>query len=382
MFSRNTTFQPGVSCFLFGPRGTGKTTWLQHLYPDAVFVNLLEARTFYELAADPQRLTNRLVNHDDKPVIVDEVQKLPALLDEVHRLIEERNLWFILTGSSARKLRRSGVNLLGGRAATKHMHPLTAHEMGQAFDFYECLKYGLLPSIHDPNKRLNPESYLHSYVQTYLKEEVMQEGLTRNLGAFARFLEAASFSQGQLLNITEVARECQIKRKLAESYFQVLEDLLLAVRLPVFEKKARRRLTHHPKFFLFDTGVFRALRPTGPLDRPAEIDGAALETLFLQHLRSELDWRDPRAEIFYWRTATGLEVDFVVYSETIFAAIEINRKRTITRNDLRGIKAFAYDYPQSRKLMFYGGDHKKLIDGVEILPLSSSFPSLGNILNE
>ncbi len=254
--------------------------------------------------------------------------------------------------------------------------------MGQAFDFYECLKYGLLPSIHDPNKRLNPESYLHSYVQTYLKEEVMQEGLTRNLGAFARFLEAASFSQGQLLNITEVARECQIKRKLAESYFQVLEDLLLAVRLPVFEKKARRRLTHHPKFFLFDTGVFRALRPTGPLDRPAEIDGAALETLFLQHLRSELDWRDPRAEIFYWRTATGLEVDFVVYSETIFAAIEINRKRTITRNDLRGIKAFAYDYPQSRKLMFYGGDHKKLIDGVEILPLSSSFPSLGNILNE
>ncbi|MFO7820765.1 MAG: DUF4143 domain-containing protein [Lentisphaeria bacterium] len=208
----------------------------------------------------------------------------------------------------------------------------------------------------------------------------MQEGLTRNLGAFARFLEAASFSQGQLLNITEVARECQIKRKLAESYFQILEDLLLAVRLPVFGKKARRRLTHHPKFFLFDTGVFRTLRPTGPLDRPAEIDGAALETIFFQHLRAELEWRDPRAEIFYWRTATGLEVDFVIYSENTFTAIEIKRKRNIRRHDLRGMKSFAHDYPQARKILFYGGDHKERIDGVDILPLQSSLAKLGEIL--
>lgn len=380
MFARNITFDHGTSCFLFGPRGSGKTTWLHHLYPNATFIDLLEARTFNELAADPQRLENRLVNDNNEPVIIDEVQKVPALLDEVHRLIEGRNLWFILTGSSARKLRRSGVNLLGGRAVTKHLHPLTAGEMGDAFNFTKCLKHGFLPSIHDPEKSINPETYLHSYVQTYLREEVMQEGLTRNLGAFARFLEAASFSQGQLLNITEVARECQIKRKLAESYFQILEDLLLAVRLPVFEKKARRRLTHHPKFFLFDTGVFRALRPTGPLDQPAQIDGAALETMFFQHLRAELDWRDPRAEILYWRTATGLEVDFVVYSENIFAAIEIKRKRTVTRNDLRGMKAFSSDYPQVRKLLLYGGDHKEIIDGVEVLPLQPAIANLGEIL--
>ena len=147
-------------------------------------------------------------------------------------------------------------------------------------------------------------------------------------------------------------------------------------------RSARRRLTHHPKFFLFDTGVFRALRPTGPLDQPAEIDGAALETMFFQQVCAELDWRDPRAEIFYWRTATGLEVDFVVYSENIFAAIEIKRKRTVTRNDLRGMKAFARDYPQVRKLLFYGGDHKEIIDGVEVLPLQSSLARLGDILME
>ena len=376
MYTRNLQFTSGLSCFLFGPRGTGKTTWLRHLYPDAVFVDLLEARTFNELAADPQRLENLLTGQIEQPVVIDEVQKLPELLDEVHRLIEAKGQWFILTGSSARKLRGSGVNLLGGRAMTKHMHPLTAAEMGDAFDLKKSLNYGLLPSIHDPLKQIEPDAYLQSYVKTYLREEVMQEGLTRNLSAFARFLEATTFSQGQLLNITEVARECQIKRKLAESYFEILEDLLLAVRIPAFLKKARRRITLHPKFFLFDTGVFRALRPQGPLDSPADVDGAALETLVFQHLRAELEHRDPNAEIFYWRTATGLEVDFVVYSSNFFAAIEVKRKRSISTNDLRGMKAFAADYPQSRQILLYGGDHRQVIDGVQILPLHSSMHSL------
>jgi len=286
MFARKNQFKAGISYFVLGPRGTGKTYWLRHLFPDAVFVDLLEARTFNMLAADPQRLGNLIGASVDGPIIIDEIQKLPSLLDEVHRLIEARNLWFILTGSSARKLRRSGVNLLGGRAITKHFHPLTAAELGDSFDLAKAVRFGLLPSLYDPCKNVPPDEYLQGYVQTYLKEEVIQEGLTRNLGSFSRFLEAASFSQGQLLNITEVARECQIKRKLAESYFDILEDLLIGVYLQPFQKRALRRITQHPKFFLFDTGLFRAVRPTGPLDVSAEIDGAGLETLVLQHLRA------------------------------------------------------------------------------------------------
>ena len=188
------------------------------------------------LAADPQRLGN-LIGSAPKglPIIIDEIQKLPSLLNEVHRLIEISNPWFIMTGSSARKLRQAGVNLLGGRAMTKHFHPLTAAELGEAFDLTKALKYGLLPSLYDTSKQIPPDEYLQSYVQTYLKEEVIQEGLTRNLSAFSRFWEAASFSQGQLLNITEVARECQIKRKLAESYFEILADLLIGIRVPPFQ---------------------------------------------------------------------------------------------------------------------------------------------------
>ncbi len=239
MYSRKINFVDGASCFLFGARGTGKTTWLKACLKDAVFVDLLEARTFNHLAMDTQRLGELLPADQRRPVVIDEIQKLPELLDEVHRLIEKSGYWFILTGSSARKLRRSGVNLLGGRAYTRRFHPMTAAELGQAYDFDKCLKYGLLPTIHDPEKHVAPDDYLSGYVQNYLQEEVLQEGLSRNLTVFARFLEASSFSQAQLLNISEVARECQIKRKMAESYFDILEDLLLSVRIPIFTKRAR-----------------------------------------------------------------------------------------------------------------------------------------------
>ena len=363
-----------------GPRGTGKTYWLRHLFPDAVFVDLLEARTFNMLTADPQRLGNLIGVSVGGPIIIDEIQKLPSLLDEVHRLIESRNLWFILTGSSARKLRRSGVNLLGGRAVTKHFHPLTAAELGDSFDLAKAIRFGLLPSLYDPSKNVPPDEYLQSYVQTYLKEEVIQEGLTRNLGSFSRFLEAASFSQGQLLNITEVARECQIKRKLAESYFGILEDLLIGVYLPPFQKRARRRITQHPKFFLFDTGLFRAVRPKGPLDVPAEIDGAGLETLVLQHLRAIISWRNSDGVISYWRTSTGLEVDFVVYAADAFAAIEVKRKRNIASPDLNGMRAFGEEYPEAARFILYGGDYRETINGIELIPIAQALPILESVI--
>lgn len=381
MFSRKCQFRPGVSCFVLGPRGTGKTYWLHQLYPGALFVDLLEARTFNLLAADPQRLENliRAAPHG-LPVIIDEIQKLPALLDEVHRLIETQHVWFILTGSSARKLRRGGVNLLGGRAVTKQFHPLTAPELGDAFDLGKALKYGLLPSLYDESRPLLPEEYLQSYVQTYLKEEVIQEGLTRNLGAFARFWEAASLSQGQLLNITGVARECQIKRKLAENYFGILEDLLIGITIPPFQKRARRRVTQHRKFFLFDAGVYRAVRPRGPLDSAEEIDGAGLETLVFQHLQALLSDRHAADALSYWRTATGLEVDFVVYTEDAFVAIEVKRKRTLGASDLHGLKAFGSDYPEARKVVLYGGDREEMVADIRLVPLAKALPTLESII--
>lgn len=340
----------------------------------------MEARTFNNLVADPQRLAAILPHDNNRPVVIDEIQKLPQLLDEVHRLIENDGYWFILTGSSTRKLRRSGVNLLGGRAIVKHFHPFTAYELGESFDFNKSLTFGMLPTVYDSTSSISPNDYLSGYVQTYLREEVMLEGLSRNLSSFARLLETASFSQAQLLNISQVARECQIKRKMAESYFDILDDLLLAVRLPVFEKRARRRITRHPKFFLFDTGVYRAVRPTGPLDSEAEIDGPALETLVLQELRAILSWTDPGAGIYYWRTSTGLEVDFIIYSRNRLTGVEVKRKRNISSQDLTGIKAFSSDYPEASVLVLYGGERELNINGIRVLPVREALPNLVNLV--
>lgn len=381
MFCRNYSFKQGVSCFLFGPRGAGKTFWLRALYPDALFVDLLEARTFNTLSADPQRLGSMCAAASDGlPVIIDEIQKLPALLDEIHRLIETTKTWFILTGSSARKLRRSGVNLLGGRAVVKHFHPLTAVELGGSFDFLKALRYGTLPTLYDPERHVEPEDYLQGYLTAYLKEEVAQEGLTRNLGAFSRFCEAASLSQGQPVNMTGVARECQINRKLAESYFGILEDLLIGVMVPAFQRRSRRRVVQHPKFFLFDAGVYRTVRPRGPLDSADETDGAALETLVLQQIRALMSQRGESGTLSYWRTATGLEVDFVVYDTDAFVAIEVKRKHSFSRSDLNGLKAFAAEYPEAKRVLLYGGDYEEIVDGVRLVPIAKALTRLDNLI--
>lgn len=369
MISRNYKIQDHVSCFLLGPRGTGKTTWLRSSYPNAVYLDLLEARLYNLLAADPQRLGDLIPPGGAEPVILDEIQKLPALLDEVHRLMETRNVWFILTGSSDRKLRRSGVNLLGGRAVTRHFPPLTAYELGEDFQLEKALNSGMLPTLYDDRRTITPEAYLSAYVQTYLREEVQQEGLTRNVGNFARFLEAASFSQAQVLNLSSVARECQVQRKVVEGYFTILEDLLLAVRLPVFQKRAQRAVTQHPKFFFFDTGVFRALRPRGPLDPVAEMEGPALETLLLQHLHAYLAQENSRNSLFYWRTKNGMEVDLVLYGEKRFIAFEVKRSHRVERSDLKGLLTFRAEYPEARLMFLYGGSHTLYMDGVEIHPM-------------
>jgi len=245
MYSRLIIPPKNKSFFLFGPRGTGKTTWVKSAFPKAAYIDLLEAEVFNDLTANPQRLTNFIPKDFEDWIIIDEVQRIPDLLHEIHRLIEAKKYHFILTGSSPRKLKRKGPNLLAGRALRYSMHPLSVAELRDDFRLEHSLKYGQLPSVYTET---DPKKYLEAYVKTYLEEEIRQEGLTRNLSAFARFLEAASFSQGSVLNISSVSRECHVERKVVESYFSILEDLLVAYRIPVFSKKAKRRLITHPKF--------------------------------------------------------------------------------------------------------------------------------------
>lgn len=368
---------PKRSFFLFGPRGTGKSSWVKATFPQALYLDLLEANLFNDLMARPERLNELIPHHFSDWIILDEVQKIPSLLDEVHRLIETKHHRFILTGSSARKLRRRGVNLLAGRALTYFMYPLTVQELGPDFKMDHSLKFGHLPSAY---VEADPSKYLESYVKTYLQEEVQQEGLTRNLGAFSRFLESASFSQGNLLNISEVSRDCAIERKTVENYFNILEDLLLSYRLPVFSKRAKRRLAAHTKFYFFDVGVFRTLRPMGPLDRPEEAEGTAFESLIFQELRAVNAYYNLGYSLYYWRTSNQQEVDFILYGKRGIKAFEVKRTARPKKRDLSALKSFLSDYPMARAYLLYGGDREMKLDGVVVLPAGDFLKKLPSLL--
>jgi uncharacterized protein len=380
VYSRIHLLPEGESCFLFGPRGTGKSSFVLAKFPEAPYFDLLDSRVASQLAAQPSRIEAWVPKDYGKghpPIVIDEVQKVPDLLDEVHRLIERKRWRFVLTGSSARKLRRAGTNLLAGRAITRRMHPLTVSELGKDFDLAHAVRYGFLPSVW---VKKSPASYLATYTATYLREEVLHEGITRNLGAFARFLEASTLSQGSVLSISETARECAVERKVVEGWYGVLEDLMLAVRLPVFTRKAKRATITHPKFYLFDAGVYRSLRPRGPLDSGDEIDGAALETVVLQQIRALNDQLDFGYSLYYWRTPAGLEVDFVLYGERGLLAIEVKRSRTVRPADLRALREFKKDYPAARPILFYGGSRREHHEGVDAIPIDVGLKDLPAIL--
>lgn len=359
---------PADSFFIFGPRGTGKSTWLKRNYPDAYLVDLLDDETYRNHVAYPERIKQIVkANQKTKCFIVDEVQKAPAILDAIHSLIEgHKNHQFILTGSSARKLRRGGVNLLAGRALLTHFHPFMAAELGDDFSLDAAITNGLIPLIaaaHDPNKTLA------AYVALYLKEEVKEEGLVRDIGTFARFLEAISFSHGSILNLSNIARECQVSRKIVENYLSIIEDLLLGYKLPVFTKRAKRAMTAQPKFYLFDAGVYYHLRPKGPLDNKDEIGGMALEGLVFQHLKAWCDYSDAQVECYFWKTRGGSEVDFVVYGQNHFHAIEVKNTKHIHPNSLKSLKAFLYDYPQATGLLLFRGEDRLLVDDILCCPI-------------
>lgn len=376
MYSRSLK-TPNRSFLLLGPRGVGKTAWLRERFPDALFFDLLDSATYTELLAAPNRLGDRISADHRGWVVVDEVQRIPELLNEVHRLIESRGLRFALTGSSARKLRRRGVNLLAGRAVTRHMHPLTATELQQDFDLKKSLRFGGLPLAVTGD---DPKDYLKSYVATYLREEVQQEGFARNIGAFGRFLEAASFSQGAVLNMAAVARDCAVSGKVVEDYFSILDDLLIGLRLPAFTRRAKRRVSQHPKFYFFDCGVFQAIRPRGPLDATEEIYGAALETLFLQQLRAANDYHHLGYDIHYWRTKAGEEVDFVLHGERGLRVFEIKASQRVRPEDFAGLRTFLTDYPGTKAYLIHLGDRRWHDQGVEVMPAGNCMSRIDQLL--
>jgi uncharacterized protein len=360
--------EPKQSFFLLGPRGTGKTTWIKDHFHEALWIDLLLPEEVQFYSAKPERLLDTLkASPSKKIVVIDEIQKLPELLSLVHLIIEEkRGYQFILTGSSARKLKRTGVDLLAGRALLKFMHPFTASELGPLFSLDKALKMGTLPLVWD---NPHPEAVLKSYTALYLKEEVQAGGLVRNVADFARFLEIISFSHASTLNLNNIARESSVSRMTVANYLQIFEDMLLGFTLNVFTRRAQRALTSHPKFYIFDAGVFNSLRPMGPLDRMEEIQGAALEGMIAQHLKAWIDEQEERYDLTFWRTRSGSEVDFVVYGAKGFWGIEVKNSDRISSSDLNGLKAFQREYPEASLIFLYRGHRRLMQDKVLCLPV-------------
>lgn len=366
------------SIFLFGPRGTGKTSWIKEHLKDFLYLDLLDFTLYSSLSANPNRLENLIPPTYEGWIVIDEVQRIPELLNEVHRLIESKKYRFLLTGSSARSLKRKGINLLAGRALKYMMHPLIAQEIGPIFNFNHALQYGLLPTCVTES---DPKKYLETYVQTYLREEVLQEGITRNIGSFTRFLEVASFSQANLLNFSEIARKLSMNRLSVANYFDILEDLLLATRISSFTQRAKRKIVAHQKFYFFDTGVYRILRPMGPLDSQQELDGAALETLFLQSLQAINDYFELGYKIHFWRTSSGTEVDFILYGPRGLHAFEIKRSAQVTNKSLHGLREFSEDYPEAKLYLIFLGKYKEYHGAITAIPFEDALKELLQILH-
>ena len=363
------TLPAGQSAFLWGPRMTGKSTLLQQRFPGSVRFDLLDTRLFLEFTRAPWRLRERIRALEPavraRPILIDEVQKVPALLDEVHRLIEDGGLRFVLCGSSARKLKRGRANLLGGRAWRFTLHPLTWREIPD-FDLRRALRHGLVPRHYDSP---HPKRALGGYLDNYLKEEVFDEGLTRNVPAFARFFEALSFSHGELLNYSNIARDCGVDSKTVREYFQILVDTLLGVFLePFARRRSRAVLTRTPKFYLFDAGLAGQLtgRRVGRLAGPNF--GRALEHFVLMEVLAYRSYRERDFPIRFWRTKTGLECDFVL-GRNGGTAIEVKAKARVLTRDLAGLRAFSQEHRPRRAVLVCDEDApRRTNDGLWILP--------------
>jgi uncharacterized protein len=350
MFRREINPSKTKSFFLFGPRQTGKSTLVKSLLtPGDLYIDLLPQRAFLNYAKTPGRVREEIVahleTHEDPLCVIDEIQKIPSLLDEVHELIESRGIRFILTGSSARKLRRGGANLLAGRAYTYRLFPLTFSEIGPSFDLNRALRVGTLPVLWETRKE-EPREFLRSYAETYLKEEVAAEGLVREIGPFAQFLDIAAANDGETVNFNNIARECIVSSKTVQQYYQILEDTFLATKIPAWNRSRRRRLVSHPRYYFFDTGVTNVLSHT--LSDPMEprIAGRRFEQFVICQIAAAIHYRRADLELYYWRTNHGAEVDLLICEgNRIKWALEIKSSQHIVMETLSGLRSFMDDNP-------------------------------------
>lgn len=367
-YIHRTVNPPEGSYFLLGPRGTGKSTWLMHHYPKAMRIDLLLGEEERRFSAYPEKIRDiAAVLPGGSTLILDEIQRVPRLLPEIHHLIEEkRGIQYIMTGSSSRKLRRSVSDLLGGRALLRQMGPFLASELKEAFSLGKALKTGLIPLIWEST---DPQQRIADYLHLYLKEEVQAEALVRQMGDFSRFLEVSSFSHAAIWTTTDISREAGVKRATVENYLQILEDLLLAFTLPIFSRRAKRKLIAHPKFYFFDAGVYRILRPQGILDSSQEIEGWAMEGLVAQHLRSWVLAQNQPHSLSFWRTQTKLEVDFIIYGPRGFWAIEVKRSPNLGPDDVRALSAFKEEYPEATCIFVIPGKRIESYRGFSVVPM-------------
>lgn len=348
------------SLFLFGPRQTGKTALVRKALPAAKFYDLLDADIFLTLGRRPTQLGEEL-GPQDRLVVLDEIQKLPALLDEVHRLMEQRRIRFVLTGSSARKLRRGGVNLLGGRAPARMLHPFIYRELGREFELTRALDRGLLPSIYFSD---SPREDLRAYVGTYLKEEIAAEALTRNVPAFSRFLEVAALSHGTMLNFSAVASDAQVPLSTVREYFHILEDTLIARPLPAWGRTRTRKAIGTAKHYFFDVGVVRHLQHRSGLSARSPEFGEAFESYIFHELSTYIDYTEA-LPLAYWRSTSNFEVDFVLADA---AAIEVKAKQPVGERDLRGLRALKEESLLKHYVVVSLETRPRTVDGIRILP--------------
>jgi predicted AAA+ superfamily ATPase len=367
---------PSISFFLFGMRGVGKTTWAREHFPDARRIDLLREDVYQSHLVDPRLFRRQLADLKTNDwVVVDEIQRLPALLNEIHGLIEEQGLRFVLLGSSARKLRQAGVNLLGGRALQRNLSPLLPSETGSDYSLDDVLRFGSLPLIWNaPSKR----DQLEAYVQLYLKEEIQAEALVRNLPGFARFLSVASLFHGQVLNVEGLARDSGVARTTVQGYIDILEDTLLAFRLRAFEGRLRVKERRHPKLYWLDSGVARAAKKQFHAPSPEE-RGSLFEGLIAQLLRAERSLEPGLYdEIYYWAVGkTTLEVDFLLQRGDRYIAIEAKARERLDSAAFSGLKAVA-DLPNVvRRILVYVGEHRYRHEtGIEVLPFEGFLEEL------
>ena len=368
MLYKRLTHVPDRSFFLLGLRGVGKSTWAREKLPDALRIDLLDEALFTDLLADPSLFAHMLSGTGRGDwVVVDEVQRVPSLLNEVHRLIEERGVRFALLGSSARKLKTAGTNLLAGRALRKAMHPLTPAELGADFNLDDALRFGTIPLVWTAQDR---REVLQSYTQLYLREEIRAEAAVRNLSGFVRFLPIAALMHAQALNVSGLARDAGISRATVEGYIEILEDTLLAVRLPAIEAKLRVRERRRPKLYWTDPGLVRAVkRQLGPVI--AEERGALLEGWVLGLLRAHNEHQRLYDDIGYWAaTESSAEVDFVLARDRQHLVIEVKAAERYNTAMLRGLRAVDEMPGLVRRILVYRGQRVfKTEEGIEVWPL-------------